>query len=73
MRARTTAEVHMHPLLGTFIKLTLAVTAAVVAVVALFFILKIVLVAAVIAGLAIGALFLVNMFRKPRPRLPVAR
>ncbi len=63
----------MNPLLATFIKLTLAVTAAVVAIVAFFFILKIVLVAAVIAGLAIGVLFLVNMFRRPRPRLPIAR
>lgn len=63
----------MNPLLATFIKLTLAVTAAVVAIVAFFFILKIVLVAAVIAGVAIGILFLVNMFRRPRPRLPIAR
>lgn len=63
----------MNPLLATFIKLTLGVTAAVVAIVSLFFILKIVLVAALIAGLAIGVLFLVNMFRRPRPRLPVAR
>ena len=60
----------MNPLLATFLKLTLAMTAAVVAIVALFFILKIVLVAAGIAGLAIGVLFLVNMFRRPRPRLP---
>jgi hypothetical protein len=63
----------MHPLLSTFIRLTLIVTAAVVAVIVALFVLKVVLVAAVIAGLAIGTIFLINLFRRPRPRLPAAR
>ncbi len=63
----------MNPMVGTFVKLTLAVAAALVALFVLFMVLKVVLVAAIIAGVVIGGLFLVNMFRKPRPRLPVAR
>ncbi len=63
----------MHPLLATFIKVTLIVAVAAVAVILLLVVLKVVLFAAIVAGLAIGVLFLVNLFRKPRLRLPVAR
>jgi hypothetical protein len=63
----------MHPLLLTFIKLTLAVTAALVALFVLLLILKVVLFAAVIAALVIGTLFVINLFRRPRSRLPVGR
>jgi uncharacterized metal-binding protein len=53
----------MHPLLGTFVRLTLIVAALLVALVVAAFLFKLVLVAAVLAALAVGALFLYNLLR----------
>ena len=62
----------MHPLLATFIRLTLVVAAIIVALFVALFVLKIVLVAAIVAAVAIGGLFLYNLFRA-KSRLPVIR
>ncbi len=63
----------LHPLAGTFIRLTLTITVGIAAIILAFVILKVVLVAALIAGLVIGVLFLYNLFRRGRLRLPVPR
>lgn len=64
----------MRPLLGTFIRLTLVVTAAIVALFVAVFVLKIVLVAAIVAAVIIGGLFLYNFFvRRPKVQLPINR
>jgi hypothetical protein len=62
----------MHPLLATFLKLTVAVTLAIVALVVVAFILKIVVVAAIIAAIALAGFLIVAFFRR-RPNLPVIR
>ena len=63
----------MNPLLGTFIRLTLAIVAVVVAFFILAFVLKVVVFAAIIAALVVGGLFVYNFFRRQRSRLPVIR
>ncbi|MHB8147805.1 MAG: hypothetical protein ACYDGM_11190 [Vulcanimicrobiaceae bacterium] len=63
----------MNPLLGTFIRLTLAIAGVILAFFLLFVIIKVVLVAAILAALAVGGIFLFNFFRKQRRRLPVVR
>lgn len=60
------------PLLGTFVKLTLAIAAIVVAFFILAFVLKIVVIAAIVAIVALLGLFIYNFFRR-KHRLPAAR
>jgi hypothetical protein len=62
----------MHPLLAVFLKLTVAVTLAIVALVVVAFVLKIVVVAAAIAALVLAG-FLVFAFFRRRLSLPVIR
>ena len=62
----------MHPLLALFLKLTVAVTLAIVALVIVAFLLKIVFVAAIVAGLVLAG-FLVYTFFRRRRSLPVIR
>jgi hypothetical protein len=59
-------------MLHTFIRLTLFIALVLVAIVALAFVFKLVLVAAVLAVVAIGGLFLYNTIRG-RGRMPVSR
>jgi hypothetical protein len=63
----------MHPLAATFIRLTLAIAAGIVAIILAFVVLKVVIVAAIFAAIVVGGLFLYNLFRRSKPRLPVAR
>lgn len=60
----------MQPALSAFLRLTVAVAAGIVALIVLFFVLKIVFVAALIAIVALAALFVINFFRSRRVRLP---
>lgn len=62
----------MHPLLSTFIRLTILVTIGLVALFLAVIVFKMVLVAAVIAGLVIGGVFLYNLIRR-RNNAPVIR
>jgi hypothetical protein len=63
----------MHPLLAVFLKLTIAVTLAIVALVIVAFLLKIVVAAAVIAAIVIAGFFVFAFFRRRRPSLPLVR
>lgn len=60
------------PLIGIFVKLTLAIAAIIVAFFVLAFVLKIVVVAAIVAIVALVGLFIYNLFRR-KNRLPTAR
>ena len=62
----------LHPLLALFLKLTVAVTLAIVALVIIAYVLKIVVVAAVIAAIVLAGFLVVAFFRR-RPNLPVIR
>jgi hypothetical protein len=53
----------MHPLLGTFVRLTLVVAALLVALFIAAFVFKILLVAAVLAAVVVGGLFIYNIVR----------
>jgi uncharacterized membrane protein required for colicin V production len=61
----------MHPLLTLFLRLTAVITIAIVVLVVAGFLLKVALVAAFIAALAVGGFFLYNWIR--RSKLPVIR
>ena len=62
----------MHPMLGLFLRLTAIVTVGIVLLVVAAFILKIAIVAAVIAAIGIGGYFIYNLIRR-RPKYPVIR
>lgn len=62
----------VHPLVSTFVRLTVAIAAGIVALFLAVVVLKVVVVAAFIAALVVGALFLYNLFRRRGPRLPAA-
>ena len=62
-----------NPLLTTFVRITLIVAAVLIALSVLHFVLGIVVFAAIAAAVAIGILFVVNLFRGRRLRLPVSR
>ncbi len=61
-----------HPLLGTFIRLTLIIALAIVGIFILAVVLKVVLFAAILAGVGVGGLFLYNLIRR-RSSAPVIR
>ena len=50
--------------MALFVRLTVTVAVAIVAIVALFFVLKIIVVAAIVAGIAIGAAWLFSRLRR---------
>jgi hypothetical protein len=62
----------MHPFLSAFLRLTVLVTAGIVALVVLFFLLKIVFFAALVAAVAVAVLFVVNFLRGRRRQLPTS-
>ena len=62
-----------NPSLNAFIYLTLVVAAVLIAIIVLGFVLKIIVFAAIVAALALGILFVVNLFRRRRLKLPVGR
>ena len=62
----------MHPLLGTFIRLTLIIALGLVALAVAMWVLHWVIAAAVVAGLVIGGLFLYNLVRR-RSTAPLSR
>jgi len=59
-------------MLHTFIRLTLVIALAIVAIVVAAFVFKLVLVAALLAAVAVGGLFLYNVIRG-RSRVPISR
>ncbi len=54
----------MHPLLATFIRLTIMITIGLIALWVILAVFHWVIVAAVIAGAAVGGLFLYNLIRR---------
>jgi Flp pilus assembly protein TadB len=62
----------MHPMLALFLKLTAVVTVAIVVLVVAWHLLKIILIAAVIAAVAVAGFFLYNLVRR-RSNSPVIR
>lgn len=62
----------MNPLLSTFVRLTVIVAVGLVALFVAFLLLKVVFVAAVIAAIVVGGLFLYNLIRRRSP-VPVIR
>lgn len=62
----------MRPIVSTFVRLTLVIAVALVAIVVLGWALHLVVIAAVIAAVVVGALFLYNMVRR-RTGVPVIR
>jgi 4-hydroxybenzoate polyprenyltransferase len=62
----------MRPMLSTFIRLTVVITVALIAIVLLGWALHLIVIAAVIAAVVVGALFLYNIFRR-RSGAPVIR
>lgn len=62
----------MRPMLTTFIRLTVVIAVALIAIVLLGWALHLIVIAAVIAAVVVGALFLYNMIRR-RSRAPVIR
>ncbi len=62
----------MRPMLSTFIRLTVVIAVALIAIVLLGWALHLIVIAAVIAAVVVGALFLYNMIRR-RSRAPVIR
>ncbi len=60
------------PLLGLFLKLTAIVALAIVVLVIAGFLLKIVVLAAIVAAIGVGAFFLYSLIRR-RSNLPVIR
>jgi hypothetical protein len=63
----------MHPMLGLFLRLTAIVTVGIVLLVVAAFILKIAILAAVVAAIAVGGYFLYNLLARRRPKYPVIR
>jgi hypothetical protein len=63
---------NMHPMLGLFLKLTAAITIAIVVLWILSKLVMIAIVAAAIAAVLLGGFFLYNLFRR-RPKLPISR
>jgi hypothetical protein len=61
-----------NPTLSLFLRLTAIVAVAIVVLVLAGYLLKIVLIAAVIAALAVGAFFLYNLIRR-RSNFPIIR
>jgi len=61
-----------NPTLALFVKLTFVVAAAIVLIVVLGFLVKIAIIAAVIAAVAVGGLLLYRLIRR-RSNLPVIR
>ncbi|MGC2129117.1 MAG: hypothetical protein WA629_03370 [Candidatus Aquilonibacter sp.] len=59
-------------MLSTFIRLTVVIAVALIAIVLLGWALHLIVIAAVIAAVVVGALFLYNMIRR-RSRAPVIR
>ena len=62
----------MHPALALFLKVTVVVALAIVAIIIMGFLVKIVFVAAIVAALAVGGFLVFNFFRR-RSSLPVIR
>lgn len=62
----------MHPMLALFLKLTALVTLGIVLLVVAAFLLKIAILAAIVAAIAVGGYFLYNMVRR-RHKYPVIR
>ena len=62
----------LNPMVALFLKLTAAVTIAIVLLLMLWHLLKIILIAAVIAAIGIGGLLLYNLVRR-RSNTPVIR
>ncbi|MBV9698604.1 MAG: hypothetical protein JO078_00625 [Candidatus Eremiobacteraeota bacterium] len=62
----------MHPMLALFLRLTAVVAIAIVVLVVAGFLLKIAVIAAVIAAVVIGAYFLYTWIWR-KPRLPIIR
>ena len=67
-----TPKFTMHPLLALFLKVTAVVTLAIVALILVAFLLKIVVVAAILAAIAVGGFLIFTFFRR-RSHLPVIR
>jgi hypothetical protein len=63
---------NMHPMLALFLKLTAIVTIGIVLLVVAAFLLKIALLAAIVAAIAVGGYFLYTMVRR-RHKYPVIR
>ncbi|HTV93140.1 MAG TPA: hypothetical protein VMG98_10520 [Verrucomicrobiae bacterium] len=62
----------MRPILSTFVRLTVIIAIALVAIVLLGWAFHLIVIAAVIAAVVVGALFLYNMVRR-RSGVPVIR
>jgi uncharacterized integral membrane protein len=62
----------MRPILSTFIRLTVIIAIALVAIVLLGWAFHLIVIAAIIAAVVVGALFLYNMVRR-RTGVPVIR
>jgi len=66
----------MHPMLGLFLRLTLAIAVAIVAFVIAVsvtaFLVKVVLIAGVVAAVAVGGFFLYSLIRR-RAQLPTVK
>ena len=66
-------QLTLHPLVWTFVKLTLLVAVGYIVFTAVMGVMHIVLIAAAIAAVLLGAFFLYNLFRRHRARLPVVK
>lgn len=62
----------MHPMLALFLKLTAVVTVGIVLLLIAAFLVKIAILAAIVAAIAVGGYFLYNLIRR-RPKYPVIR
>ena len=65
-------RLNMHPMLALFLKLTAAITIAIVVLWILSKLVMIAIVAAAIAAVLLGGFFLYNLFRR-RTKLPISR
>lgn len=63
----------VHPLVWTFVKLTALVAVAYVVITALMGVIHVVLIAAAVAAVLVGGLYIYNLFRRHRARLPVVK
>ena len=64
MKAEPYADRHWRAMLNVFIKLTVGITLAIVAVIVALVLFKLVIFAAILAGIVLGGLFLFNFFRR---------
>jgi hypothetical protein len=62
----------MHPLLGSFIRLTLIIVVGLIALKIAFVLIGLLIPAVILAAVVVGGLFLYNMFRR-RAAVPVIR